>query len=234
MENIGTIIKLDRDQGYGFITSDIDNNNYYFKTGSLRGDICLNDQVAFNILHIEEKQYAIAIRKIKIFQTKSGLKLIYEVDSPYIRREVEPYILDKLEEIHDFDSERDVQEFEFPSVIGKSICVPTDNNDEIFYAIKKGRKGHTRFVMNREPIDSKHITIVLQKGIAYFIIVNAYIGKKAKPEPWDKQALSDDFEFWDHHAIIFGEEEIILESKTNTCPWILNSPAISKLTSKPK
>ena len=63
----------------------------------------------------------------------------------------------------------------------------------------------------------------------YYQIISSYIGNVAKPEPWDEYALQDDLVFWENHALIFGEENILVDSKTDICPWILNQPAISKI-----
>jgi len=48
-------------------------------------------------------------------------------------------------------------------------------------------------------------------------------------EPWDSNASLSDLEFWSNHALIYGDEEIILESKTYNCPWVLNQPSVCKL-----
>ena len=117
----------------------------------------------------------------------------------------------------------------FPQIIGQTICVSTNENDEVFYAIREGRLGHTRFVLNRKPKDTKFITIILRKLPDYYQIISCYLGNVAKPEPWDEYALPDDLVFWENHALIFGEENIIVDSKTKTCPWVLNQPAISKI-----
>jgi hypothetical protein len=73
------------------------------------------------------------------------------------------------------------------------------------------------------------MTLVLKNVASHYLIISTYIGRIAGKEPWDEQATISDMEFWNKHALIFGEENIIVESKTDVCPWILNMPAISKI-----
>lgn len=226
-EHTGRVIHIDRNMKFGFIDSEIDNNRYYFKTFSLHGEIELNDRVAFLTEYKNEKQYVHAIRKI--FQNKIGVKFIPRVSKTHLHKGIEPYLSVVIDQILDLNAERIVKDFEFPSIIGQTTCVTTDENDEIVYAIREGRLGHSRFVLNREPVDTNFLTIVLRKLSDYYQIISCYIGKLAKPEPWDEYASPDALEFWENHALIFGEEEIIIESKTDTCPWVLNQPAICRL-----
>jgi hypothetical protein len=233
MEHIGKIIKIDRVKGFGSIYSEIDKKDYNFETISLREEVQLDDIVGFNIEKRYKKKHVTAIRKIITYQTKNGLIFISGINSQYITNGVESYLDDIFEQIPEFDTKRFAEEFPYQSIVGKSICVPTNEEDDIFYAKKNEYKGHTRFVLNREPIDSNHITVVIQKERTHYILINAYFGKKAPPEPWDKiaissaQELSSAIEFWSNHALIFRNEEIIEESKTNVCPWALNQPDIT-------
>jgi hypothetical protein len=66
--------------------------------------------------------------------------------------------------------------------------------------------------------------------LSFYQLVSCYIGKLAPYELWDKYASTNGFEFWENHALIFGSEEIIFESKTYVYPWVLNQPAICRFT----
>jgi hypothetical protein len=226
-EHIGRIIHLDRDNKFGLLKSEIDSDNYYFKTIVLHGDIQLNDRVTFTIRNKDEKQVITIIRRI--YQNKYGMIFIPRVNSSHIHKGVEPYFPYIFEQITKFDEEKIVMAFEFPSIVGKTTCVTTNENDEIFYAIRVGRSGHTRFVLNREPFNCNFITVVLLRVPTHYLIMSSYIGNVAKPEPWDEHASPDDLEFWKEHALIFGEEKIIDDSQSKTCPWVLNMPAICKI-----
>ncbi len=123
-------------------------------------------------------------------------------------------------------------EYEFPFEIGKTNCIKTTFENKIIYAIRKGRIGHTRFVMDSAPIGCKHVFLVLKKIEEGYLILTIFIGKKAAREPWDEQANLEDLEFWQNNALIFNQEEIIEGSETTESPWILNQPSICKIKSQ--
>ena len=112
-EHYGEIKMIDRSKGFGFIISGIDNNDYYFKTASLQGEIQPNDKVAFLLDNRNEKQFATAIRKI--YQNKFGIKFIPRVSRTHIHKGIEPYLPIILDQISDINADRIVKDFEFPS-----------------------------------------------------------------------------------------------------------------------
>ncbi len=91
---------------------------------------------------------------------------------------------------------------------GFSHCVETDETDRIVYAIRPRRSCYTRFVMNREPIATNIMTIVLmpEEILDRYILVTAYWGehtpREIKPGEIDHQAR----QFWANHALIWGLE----------------------------
>ena len=83
-------------------------------------------------------------------------------------------------------------------------------NYEIVYVIRKGQKGPTPMVKNREPIDSSFITLIFSKDThGYYILLTATIGRYSKPEPWDN-IFYNTFSFYqksgrqDGNSRIFG------------------------------
>lgn len=111
----------------------------------------------------------------------------------------------------------------FDEVIGESICVPTDESDEIIYAQRVGRDGYTRFVKNREPLPATSFTVVLkldQRSVQeQYILMTAYVGDQAPAEPWAKTVPANSLEFWSSHALIWGSMPVIEGTETNECPW---------------
>jgi hypothetical protein len=230
-EHQGKIKIIDRRNGFGYVKSEFDNKDYKFKTYSLQGEIQLFDKVAFIIKLKNGKEVADKIRKI--YQNKIGIKFVRRIKTSHIHKGVEQYWSEVFEQITDYFEEKIERDFDLHSIIGKTTCVPTDKNDEIFYAIREDRLGHSRFVLNRQPLDTNFITVILLRVPTHYLIITSYLGTLSKPEPWDVIASQDAFDFWNNHAIVFGEEDIIIESKTYTCPWVLNQPAISKIYLKP-
>ena len=112
------------------------------------------------------------------------------------------------------------EEVEMGKIIGTTICVETNEGDDIIYAKRPKRFGHTRFVKNRIPTDCSTIVVIIKKVEKEYILITSFIGALAEPEPWDRKATDVSREFWNTHALIFnGEEEIIPGSETKVCPW---------------
>lgn len=227
IDHFGVIKMIDINKGFGFISSDTDDKEYYFKLRSLHEPVKPNDIVAFIIKTNKFDSHADAIRKI--YTNDHGVKFIPRINRKHIHAGVESFLPDIYEQITEFSKESIKRDFQFPTIVGLSDCVTTVDNDIIIYAIRKGRLGYTRFVINREPEPTRWITIVLRKLSSYYQVISCYFGRKAGPEPWDSYATSEDLEFWSHHALIYGNEEIVDGSKTYENPWVLNQPAICKV-----
>jgi cold shock CspA family protein len=223
-DHSGVIKMIDIQKGFGFIYSDLDQKNYYFKLNSLHEIVKPNDIVAFVVKTNNRGVYADAIRKV--YTNKSGIKFIPRIKRTHIHDGVESYLPFVYEQITEFELEYFRRGVEFPSIVGLSDCVETDDQDIVFYAIREGRHGFTRFVINRESLPTKWITIVLRKLSSYYQIITCYFGEPAPCEPGDSYATEDSLEFWLSHALVFGNEAIIEGSRTYDNPWVLNQAAI--------
>ncbi|MBT3817185.1 MAG: hypothetical protein HOG08_02450 [Candidatus Magasanikbacteria bacterium] len=129
-----------------------------------------------------------------------------------------PYALQKIKSTGlDFF----IEEVEFPFIIGQKTCVATDSSDVVVYARRLRRFGLSRFVMNREAEDCRHMVVILKKVSSdMFILITAFVGRKAEKEPWDRNAeLDKSLEFWNRHALIWGSEKTVPRTDTFECPW---------------
>jgi len=107
-------------------------------------------------------------------------------------------------------------------VIGNSTCVGTTSADKVQFAQRLGRRGLTRFVLNRESEACSTIVTVFKKRDDMdnsYILLTAFIGGECEPEPWDLNATSNSKAFWNTHALIWGEESYIPGTVTEVCPW---------------
>lgn len=113
-----------------------------------------------------------------------------------------------------------IEEVNFDRIVGESICVATRPGDQIVYAKRPNRWGLTRFVRNRTPEPSSSVVVILKKAEDNnYILITAFIGAMAPPEPWDRNATSESREFWNTHALVWGREEIIPGTESSECPW---------------
>lgn len=94
-------------------------------------------------------------------------------------------------------------------IIGKQTCVPITKDDQTIYKIRKGRKWPSKFVLNREPIDTSYITMVIKKTKYdnIYRLITAYIGDKSEREEFDTNVTTEEemkrvHEFWNNHALV--------------------------------
>lgn len=109
----------------------------------------------------------------------------------------------------------------YPTIIGKSSCVPITWEDEIVYAKRKGRMVYSKFVKNRMLIPTDCISIFLMKKQDIYLIKTCYYGEYTPIDEFDNSDNSSEerFSFWNNHALVFGSEPIDVRTITSTCPW---------------
>lgn len=113
-----------------------------------------------------------------------------------------------------------VKQIEFGRVIGAATCVATANDDDILFAQRPHRLGLTRFVQGRMPEPATTLVVILKQiEEGNYLLITAFVGKETPPEPWDSKATEQSVAFWNSHALVWGEEEIIPDSETLDCPW---------------
>ena len=114
-----------------------------------------------------------------------------------------------------------VAEAAFGRIIGHTSCLPTGQGDEILYAQRPKRFGLTRFVKNRQPEPCEAVVVILKKDDFedFYILITAFVGHPAPPEPWDRNATPQSVEFWSTHALIWGQEPTIPGTEQAECLW---------------
>lgn len=116
-----------------------------------------------------------------------------------------------------------VETVEFDFIVGETICVATGAGDQIVYAQRPGRRGLSRFVKNRKPEPTNAVSVVLKKNDRgdgdYYVLITAWCGHAAEPEPWDRNATEKSVAFWNSHALVWGSEPTIPGTETTVCPW---------------
>ncbi|MCI0597682.1 hypothetical protein L0Y34_01245 [Candidatus Parcubacteria bacterium] len=108
-----------------------------------------------------------------------------------------------------------VEAVDFGQIIGESNCIETTPEDEIVFARRPRRAGLTRFVKNKERVPTSQLTAILLKTDEGYILISAFLGPKAEPEPWDKNATEASEKFWNTHAVVWGTEDIIPGTETS-------------------
>ena len=138
------------------------------------------------------------------------------IDRPisHLQGEVTSLLSEVLGKITSEKRDQIVELVDLSRVVGKRICVETKPSDKIVFAKRPFRKGVTRFVLDREPEDCSTVRVVLKKSRDpnLYLCLTAFIGIASEPEPWDYNATPQSESFWEKHALIWGETEVIPES----------------------
>lgn len=131
-----------------------------------------------------------------------------------------PIVAEALSQISSEKRENAVEEIDLGRVIGENIRVSTTDADRVVYAQRTGREGLTRFIKDRAPEPCESMVIVLRRATnGAYVLITAFIGTKCPAEPWDRWAIPESVPFWNTHALIWGEEEVIPGTETSECPW---------------
>ena len=114
-----------------------------------------------------------------------------------------------------------IEEVKFDRIVGETVCVPTTDADEIVWAKRPKRFGHSRFVKNRKPEPCDRVVVVLKRDDVedYYVLIPAFVGHRPEPEPGDRNANGNSRAFWESRALIWGSEETIPGTETTVCPW---------------
>ena len=115
---------------------------------------------------------------------------------------------------------------DFGRIIGTTDCVATTAQDRISFSQRDGRAGPTRFVHNREPEPWTGVIIILKRmsGDEGYLLITAFVGTAAEPEPWDRNATPAAFDFWSNHALVWGSCQVVPGTETTRCPWTAPTP----------
>ena len=154
----------------------------------------------------------------QVYQTKDG-KRVRDRHNSHLHIDVLPVLEKAIQKIDSKDRQFLKEQVTFPEFVGTTICVKTTEKDKILFAQRKGRLGKTRFVIDRDPEPCNSVVVILKKieakedelGAEY-VIITAFVGDTSEPEPWDKFATSKSAVFWAEHALVFGHDEIVVDT----------------------
>ena len=161
---------------------------------------------------------------------KSG-EGVFDRTNSHLHRGMEIFLPSALAQIESRGREFIAEEAHYNGPIGKTLCVETHPGDRIVYAQRVGRAGLTRFVENRTSEPCSSVVVVLKKAeeSSDYVLITAFIGCLSEPEPWDRRAFNQQAdsaeaerksrEFWNSHALVWGVEQIIIDTITTECPW---------------
>lgn len=151
----------------------------------------------------------------------AGGEPVYDRPNSHLHAQVAEILPEALAKVNAEGKEFFVAEVAFGRVIGHTACVATGQDDQIVFAQRPKRFGLTRFVKNRQPETSEAVTVILKKDDIedYYILITAFVGTPAPPEPWDRNATEQSVPFWSTHALVWGCEPTTPGTEQKECPW---------------
>lgn len=92
-------------------------------------------------------------------------------------------------------------------------CVPTTSVDQIVFAHRLGRRYATRFVLERQPEPTNHVTAILRRDTrrsGIMVLISAYPGERGGPEPWNARPseMAESLAYWRTHALIWDPSSV--------------------------
>lgn len=129
-------------------------------------------------------------------------------------------IIDALKQINTKGRQFIEAEIDLRRFVGGCICVDTTPEDIIVFAQRPNRRGLTRFVMDREPVPTNKMMVILKKSDKprEYILITAFAGGKSELEPWDSRATEASRVFWKSKALIW-DGQVVDGTATGACPW---------------
>jgi hypothetical protein len=162
------------------------------------------------------------MNNLPVVGTLGSGQLVIDRPQSHIHESVNGILPEAFSRIHLSGEQFTLQQVNFDQVVGETVCVVTNDKDEIVFAQRPRRAGLTRFVKNRASEPCRSLCVILKKAddrVNTYVLITAFIGVCPQPEPWDRNATEESVEFWSNHALIWGSEEVIPSTETSVCSW---------------
>ena len=161
-----------------------------------------------------------------ITKTKNGFDVYVDLVSSHAATHMKdhPYLFELVKEIvSKYEVTADALRFstDMGRVVGMKDLVETQPSDAVFYAKRPNREKYTRFVHGKSPEPTPFVTIELRKvNEGEYDLFTAFIGELTPSFPTGKDDQNQkNRDFWNSHALVVGNQEIVEGTETEECPW---------------
>ena len=157
--------------------------------------------------------------------SKNGIKVFYDPVSSHAATHIHdtPQLMGLVKEVIaaiTLEKEKELVEYDLHRTIGKSDLLETTDSDQIVYAKRLNRDNYTRFVLNRQSVDTSKVTLILLKqDDSSYILFSAWIGFLVPPFPGSGTETPESITFWSNHALAWGTQDIQPNTQTTVQPW---------------
>jgi hypothetical protein len=161
----------------------------------------------------------------KIGKSKNGCEVFVDLETSHAATHFQdsPLLFDAVKKtlpLIELDGEKIRIEIDTGEVVGVSDLVETHPGDEIVYAMRPHRDRYSRFVKNRLAEETSWIVLSLERlNQEQFKLYTAFAGRLTPSFPGGDFMPEHSNEFWSKHALVWGNQDVIPGSETNSCPW---------------
>ena len=213
------IVKFDnRDKAFGFITDKSNQELYFSLNNQYLLSLSVADEVFFTCVKDENDRLR-AVKVRQIYRDQNGRGFVKNWRAGWVHFDPANWLPFIYENINLNSDRFTIQQFNFKDFVGTTDLVQAEE-DEVFYAVRNGRRGHSRLVENKEAKKSKSIVLTLRPFQDELIeILSGFIGETAPPEPFSDEADESSLNFWKINALRAESFDYDQESKVKECPW---------------
>ena len=114
----------------------------------------------------------------------------------------------------DFSTTFYMESIDLGRIVGKDNCVEVNDLDTVKMLQRKGRRGLTPIVFNKDAMDTNLVTIgICRDDDGLLTVFTSFFGQKAPKEPWDakEHELPESITFWKTHALVYNAGDYIAE-----------------------
>jgi len=212
----GSVIQYNPERKLGRILT----NDEQLQLVNITEPLKIGDWVTYQknpVIGSVNKYYAKFIAKC--FQSMDGFFITDQIGS-HVHGDLKNRLQMVVKRITCADREYISDVIRFPTFIGKNNCVSVTWRDEILYAKRTGRKGFSKFVLNRTSTPTDCISIYLKRKQDIYLIKSCYYGDgKLNWIDEDLDRAYKSISYWENHAIVFGSEPIEENTITYINPW---------------
>lgn len=221
---LGWVMYLNELKGFDFIVSETRGDVFFRKSQCVHGVLCVGDEVAFQVRPSKKGNEKFEAVSLKMANRSKDGEAVFDRNNSHLHSNIIGILSEIIDSVECHGDDFVEQEVTFDRVIGENILVKTDAGDEIVFARRQGRKWHTRFVLDRQPEECQTVTVALKRVESGYIIITAFVGRKAPPEPWAENVNASSMGFWNAHALIYGFETVDEETISKEFPWKEKEP----------
>ena len=152
-------------------------------------------------------------------KSANGADVFIDIDETNIGLHVleNPGLVDLVKEVVELsvvDGEKVALQVDLDRVVGETSMVEINDQDEVIYAKRIGREKYSKFVKNREMVQTRSVVAILFKKDYGYLVWSAWCGQLMPQESDGSGGTHTSREFDRTHAMVYDPKIIQLDTET--------------------